>query len=69
MKILQYVRLHIKDRMTQIAHYNTFHFLRYTHFRYAKYLFTNMQKQKDMIKSSLLFKKNTNLTGEEFENR
>ena len=28
MKILQYIRLHIKNSITQIAHYNTFHFLR-----------------------------------------
>ena len=34
-----------KNRIMQIAHYNTFHFLRYAHFRFAKCLFTNIQKQ------------------------
>ena len=28
-----------KNNLTQISHNNTFHFLRYAHFRYAKYLF------------------------------
>ena len=42
MKILQYIRLHIKNSITQIAHYNTFHFLWYVHFIYAKCLFTNI---------------------------
>ena len=37
MNFLQYIRLHIKTRITQIAHYNTFHPLRYTHSRYAKF--------------------------------
>ena len=37
--------LHIKNSITQTMHYNTFHFLRYVHFRYAKYLFINIQKQ------------------------
>ena len=64
MKILQYIRLHIKNSITQIAHYNTFHFLRYAHFRFAKFLFTNIQKQKNTSKSSLRFKKNTNFTSE-----
>ena len=41
----------------QIAHYSTFHFLRYAHFRYAKYLFTNIQKQYNPLRISLLFKK------------
>ena len=48
----------------QIAHYNTFHFLRYAHFRFAKCLFTNIKKQKNTLKSSLHFKKNTKFTGE-----
>ena len=63
-KILQYIRLHIKNSITQIAHYNTFHFLRYALFKYAKCLFTNIQKQYSTLKSSLIFKKNTNFTGE-----
>ena len=28
-----------KNNLTQISHNNTFHFLRYAHFRYANYLF------------------------------
>ena len=32
--------------------------------KFAKYLFTNIQKQENMLKISLLFKKNTNFTGE-----
>ena len=52
----------LKNSITQIAHYNnTFHFLRYVHFRYATCLFTNIPKQQNTLKSSLLFKKNTNL--------
>ena len=64
MKILQQIRLHIKNSIMQIAHYNTFHFLRYAHFRFAKCLFTNIQKQKNTLKSSLHLKKNTNFTDE-----
>ena len=67
-KILQYIRLHIKNSITQIAHYNTFHFLRYALFKYAKCLFTNIQKQYSTLKSNLLFKKNTNFTGEQIKN-
>ena len=39
----------------------TIYFLRCTHPRYMKCLFTNTRKQWNMLKSSLLFKKNTNL--------
>ena len=42
---VQYINLHVKNSTTQTAHYNIFHFLRYAHFRYAKCLFTNIQKQ------------------------
>ena len=45
MKILQYVRLHIKNSVTQVVHCKIFHFLRYAHFRYAKCLFAKIQKQ------------------------
>ena len=38
-----------------------FHFLRFAHFRYAKCLFRNVKKQYSALKSSLLFKKNTNM--------
>ena len=36
--------------------------------KFAKFLFTNIQKQQNMIKISLLFKKNTDFTGEQLEN-
>ena len=36
--------------------------------KFAKCLFTNIQKQKNMLKISLLFKKNTNFAGEKLEN-
>ena len=52
MKILQYIYLHMKNSILQIAHCNTCHPLRYAHVRYAKYLFTNIQKQQNMLKSS-----------------
>ena len=62
-KILQYICLHIGNSTTQIVHYNTFHLLRYAHFRYVKCLFTNIQKKKNTLKTSLLFKK-CNLYGQ-----
>ena len=49
--------------MPKVSHYNNVHFVKYKHPRYMKCLFTNIQKQKNMLKSSLLFKKNTNFTG------
>ena len=58
-----YSSLH-KNRIIQIAHYNTFHFLRYAHFRFARYLFTSIQNQQNTLKTSLLFKKSTKFTGE-----
>ena len=39
-----------KKSITQVAYYNTFHFLRNMHFRCAKCLFTNIQKQKNTLK-------------------
>ena len=42
---LQYIRLYIKNSITQIAHYYTFHPLRHAHLRYVKCLFTNIQKK------------------------
>ena len=39
MNFLQYIPPHKKTRITQIAHYNTFHPLRYAHSRHAKCLF------------------------------
>ena len=49
--------------MLKISHESTFYFLRYAHVKYVKSLFTNIQKQQDMLKISLLFKKYTNFTG------
>ena len=45
--------------MPKVTHYNTVYFLRYTHLWYMKCLFKNIQKQKNMLKSRLVFKKNT----------
>ena len=47
----------MKISITQVSHYNTFHFLRYAHFNYAICLFTSMQIQYNTLKSSLRFKK------------
>ena len=57
MNTLQYIHLYIKNSITQTAHQNTFHLLRYVHFRFTKRLFTNIKKQENTLKSSLLFKK------------
>ena len=48
--------------MLKISHPNTFYFLSYTHVRYVKCLFTNIQKQQSIVEISLLFKKFTNFT-------
>ena len=53
MKILQDIRFHMKS-IARIAHYNTLHV-------------RNVCLQTYTLKSSLLFKKNTNFTGEELE--
>ena len=42
---MQYTRYHTINSITQISLNNTFHSLRYAHFRYVKCLFTNTQKQ------------------------
>ena len=60
---MQYIRFHIKNGIVHIAHSNTFYFLSYAHFRYAECLFANIQKQENTLKSSPLFKKNTNFSG------
>ena len=49
--------------MLKISHYNTFDFLRYTHVRYMKSLFTDTQKQLNMLKTSQPPKKFTNFKG------
>ena len=50
MKILQYILHHIKNSITKIAHYNTFHFLRYARFKYVKCLSTNIYKTIKYVK-------------------
>ena len=52
------------NSMPKVSYYNTRYFLRYTYSRYVKCLLTNKQKQQNMLKSSLLFQKNKNVTGE-----
>ena len=42
--------------------------MKYAHVRYEKSLFTNIQKQQNMLKTSLLFKKFTNYTGKLIKN-
>ena len=53
MKVFQYICLYIKT-MSKVLHYNTVYFLRHTYLRYMICLFTNIQKQEKMLKSSLL---------------
>ena len=48
--------------MLKISHWNTFYFLSYVHVRYVKNLFTNIQKELNMLKINLLFKKFANFT-------
>ena len=59
-KICLYLRLHMNINMPKISYYNIFYILRYANVRYVKCLFTNIQKQWNMSKISLLFKKFTN---------
>ena len=54
--------------MPKVSHYNSIYILSNANPRYKKCLFTNIQKQQDMLKSSLLFKKNTNFTGWSVDN-
>ena len=49
--------------MLNISHENIFNFLRYAPVSYVKSLFTNIQKQSNMLKLRVLFKKFTNFTG------
>ena len=58
-----------KNNILKISHKNTYYFLRYAHGRYVKSLFTNIQKQWNMLKISLLFKEFTNFTGKYLENQ
>ena len=52
-----------ENNMSKISHKNTFYFLRYAHVTYVENLFTNIQKQENILKISLLFKKFTKFTG------
>ena len=52
-----------KENMLIISQQNTFYFLRYAHVRYVKSLFTNIQKQLNMLKISILLEKFPNFTG------
>ena len=52
-----------KRKYYAIAHCDVFHFLRYANVRYDVGLFTNIQKQQNILKIDLLFNKNTNFTG------
>ena len=58
--IKSYISLYVKNIITQIAHYNSFHFLRYAKFRCAKYLFTCIQKLWNTLKCNPSFKKDAN---------
>ena len=49
--------------MPKTSHYNIFYILRYAHVRYVKCLFTNIQKQWNVLKINSLFKKFANFTG------
>ena len=60
--LLTFSSLH-KNNVPKVSHYNTFYFLRYARPRYVKYLFTNIRKQKNMFKISLILKKNGNFAG------
>ena len=46
--------------MPKVSYYNNIYFLSYVDPRYPKCLFTNIQKQQNIFKGSVLFKKNTN---------
>ena len=54
--------------MPKVSHYNSIYFLSYAHLKYMICLFTNISKQQNMLKSSLLIKKKTNFTGKYLEN-
>ena len=59
MKILQYIRLHIKNSITQIAYYNTFHVLGYARFRIAKcFVFKHTETIEHVKKYPTFYEKN-----------
>ena len=49
MKILHYVRLHIKNGKMSVLHYNTIYFLRYAYLTCAQSSFLNLQKQQNTL--------------------
>ena len=53
-----------KNNSLKISHSIYKEFSSYIPVKFAKCLFTNIQTQYNMLKISLLFKKNTNFTGE-----
>ena len=53
----------IRKKLVEDFALNTFYYSRYAHVRNVKNLFTNIQKQLNMLKISLLFKKFINFTG------
>ena len=67
LKVHQLYLSSYENNMLKISYQNTFYILRYEHLRYVKSLFTNIQKQYNMLKISLLFKKFTNFTGKQLE--
>ena len=46
--------------MPKVSHYKSIYCFSYGHSRYMKCFFGNIQKQQNMLKYSLLFRKNTN---------
>ena len=83
LKVIPHLKVHFKcicqfenlpislpsyENMLKISHKKTFYFLRYAHVTYVKGLFRDIQKQWNMLKISLMFKKFTIFTGKQLEN-
>ena len=49
--------------MPKVSYHKTVYFLRYTQPKSMTYLLTDIQRQKNMLKRRLLFKKNINFMG------
>ena len=60
--LIKFSPLH-ENNVPEASHYKTFYFLRYAPPRCVTCLFTNMRKQQNMLKISLIFMKNANFTG------
>ena len=52
-----------KTNIPKVSYCKMVHFLRHAQPRSVKCLFTNIRKQQNMLKSNLLFEKNTNFLG------